>query len=103
WGARVKLGKTEVKNFGVTTAGDENVSRFDISMDDAFGMRSIKRIRHVNGEGEERVELMRTVCQRVLECLTIEILHHDERTALVITDFINSTNIRMVKCRSRTA
>src|SRR5262249_22109157 len=75
---------------------------FNISMDDAFGVSSIERIRHVIGEGEERVELRRTVCQRVLECLAIEILHHDERTALVITDFVNSTNIRMIECRSRT-
>src|SRR5262249_61563080 len=76
WGAEIKLGKTEVKNFGVTTPGDENVSRFDVAMNDALGMCRIERFRHVNGQGEERIELRRTVCQRVLECLAVEILHH---------------------------
>ena len=101
-GAGIKLRETEVENLSVTSASDENVGGLDIAMDDIFEMSGIECIRHVNGEREKRLDLQRTICQRVFQCLAIEILHHDEGAALVIADFIDCANVRMIQCGSRT-
>jgi hypothetical protein len=40
-GAFVVLGESEVENFGVTTAGDENVFGFDVAMHDPAGVGGV--------------------------------------------------------------
>ena len=52
---RNDFGQAEVKNLGVTSLRDEDIGRFDIAMNDAFGVRRIEGVSNLNGEGQKEV------------------------------------------------
>ena len=44
------LGQSEIEDFRLIAAGHENVGGLDVSMDDAFGVSRIERVRDLNAE-----------------------------------------------------
>jgi len=52
---RGNLSKTKIEDFGVTTFGNEDVCRFDVTMDDLFRVRSVQRVSNLNGDVKETV------------------------------------------------
>ena len=44
-----QLGQAKIQNLGVATLGDEYICRFDIAMNDAFGVRGIQSVGEFNG------------------------------------------------------
>ncbi len=42
------FGQAEIQYLGVSALGDENVGRFNIAMDDAFGVSSVERVRQLD-------------------------------------------------------
>ena len=95
------LGQAEIKNLGVPTPGYKNVCRLDVSMDDAFGVGGIESVGNLDAEGEQRLQIHRTVADQVLQGLTIKVLHDDEGLAIVLTNVIDRGDIGMVQGGSR--
>ena len=52
-----QLGQTEVQNLGLATLGEENVRRFDVPMDDAFGVSGIRAVGDLDGQVQHIVGL----------------------------------------------
>ena len=50
----------------MTAIGNEDVRRFDIAMDDAFAVRGVERVGHLNREREQPLLLHRTAFNQVL-------------------------------------
>jgi len=42
--SRGKFSQVEIEHFGMTALGDEQVCRFDIAMDDTFGVGCVERV-----------------------------------------------------------
>ena len=52
-----ELGQPEVENLGLATQGDEDIAGLDISVNDSFRVRSVQRVRNLNGQVKQRVPL----------------------------------------------
>ena len=72
------LGESEIENFGVAAAGDENIRGLDVAMHDAFGVRGVESVGDFNGEIEKFVEFEGAAGDAVLESFAVEVLHGDE-------------------------
>ncbi len=81
----------------MTTFGDENIGRFDITMDDAFGVRCIQGIGNFNRNRKQRFQLHGTVPDQVLQRSAVQELHRDKWLPFVLTDLVNGANIRVIQ------
>src|ERR1700751_2518102 len=68
-------------------------------MNDTFGVGGIKGVGDLDGEREDQVRVHRTIPDAVLQRHAIEEFHHDERLTVLLTDVVDSTDIRMVQRR----
>ena len=55
------LCQSEIKDLGVATLGDENIGGLDVAVNDAFGVRGVKRIGNLNAERQARSRCPRAV------------------------------------------
>ena len=93
----LNLGQAEVQDFGASPAGHKNVSRFDVAMNDALGVRRIQRVGDVNCKREERRQIKRARGNLVFQSCAIQILHGDEGFAGLFSDIVNRADIRMIQ------
>jgi len=98
---RADLGETKVEDFGVAPLSDENVGRLDVAMNDALGVRSVKAVGDVDGNGKELFVLQRRARNGVFEGSPIEKFHDDETIAFVLANFEDRADVGMVEGRCR--
>ena len=70
-------------------------------MDNALGMGRIQSIGDLNGQIEQRLGSHRPAHDSVLQRHAVQKLHRDERLALMLADFENCADIRVVQTGSR--
>jgi hypothetical protein len=80
---------------------DEQVGRFDIAVNDASGMRGVKRVGDFDGDIEQRAQGHRSPVDAMLERLALEQLHDDEVLVLVLADVVDRADVRMIQSRGR--
>jgi hypothetical protein len=95
------LGQAKVENLGVPSIGDEDVGRFNIAVNDAFGMGRIESVGDVDAKIKETFCFQRTPENELLQRLAFQVLHHDKGPPFVIADFVNGANVGMVESRRR--
>ncbi len=83
----------------MTASGHEDVRRFDVAMNDVAAVRRVERIGDLNRQLERFVARKRLAVDAFLERLPFEQLHHDEGPALVLADFVNDADVRMIQRR----
>src|SRR5437764_3059648 len=91
------LSEAEIEDFGVFTAGNENVGRLDIAMNDAFRVGGIQSIGYFNSQREQNFGFERLPGNAVLQRGAFEKLHCDEWMAVVLADLVNGADIRVVE------
>src|SRR4029077_9446869 len=69
------LGKSEIHNFGVAPAGNENVGRLDVAVNDSLAVSSVERVRNLDAEVKEQLQVQRAARDAMLKSLTIEAFH----------------------------
>ena len=94
-----RLGETKVEKLRVTASGHEDVRRFDVAMNDVAAVRRVQRIGDLDRELERLVAGKRLAVDAFLQRLPFEPLHHDEGPALVLADFVNDADVRMIQRR----
>src|SRR5664280_533996 len=77
----------------------EDVGGLDIAVDDAFGVRRIKRIGDVDRDGKQLFRFERPPRDAVLEGLPLQKLHGDEGTRVLFTDVVNRADVGMIERR----
>ena len=95
------LRQSEVQNLRVTTFGDEDVSGFNVAVDDSLGMRGIEGIGNFDSERENQFRFQRTPGDAVLQRQAVEILHGDEVLTFALVNLEDHADIGVVQCRRR--
>ena len=90
----------EVEHLRAPVAGDEDVRRLDIAMDDALGVRGLERIRDLNSQIEhfwepEGMAIRQPLPQR----LAFEQLHGQQRLTVGVVDLVDRADVRVVQRR----
>jgi hypothetical protein len=94
--------QTKIQNLGMPTFRHKDVCRLNVTVDNALSVGCIERVRDLYSEREQRLQLHRTVTDHVLQGLAIQILHGDERLALVLPNLVNGADVRVVQGRGGT-
>ena len=97
---RLHLGQAKIENLRVAALGDENIRRLDIAVNDAFGVRRVQRVGDFRGQRQREVQLHRLAGDLVLQRGTIEKFHGDEHFAVLVVNFVDGADVRMIQGRS---
>ncbi len=97
--SRRHLGQPEIQNLCVPALGDKNIGRLDVAMNNALRVRSVECVGNLDAQRQQRIEFHRTVADDMFQRRAVKKLHDDERFAVLLTDVVNGTNIRMVEGR----
>src|SRR5205085_11141072 len=94
-GHRTEFRQPEVEDLYSAVAGDENVFRLQIAVNDSLlmgGGEAAGDLNRVVGRLTPRQPVADTIAQR----LAVEKLHHQVRRAVVVADVVDGDQIRMI-------
>jgi hypothetical protein len=94
------LGQPKVQNLGMTSPRDKNVGRLDVTMHDAFRMRRVECVRHFDAQCQQCFQFHGAAGDRMLQRLTLQILHGDEGLPALLIDLVDCADVGMVQCGS---
>src|SRR5262244_3866962 len=83
--------------------GDEDICGLDISVDDALGVRSIQRVGNFDSSTKKLLQFHGATRDGVLEGFALQILHGDEAPSILLANFVDGADVRMVHRRSGTS
>ena len=66
-------------------------------MNDPFCVGGFQRVCYLPGQRQDVFHRHRLVPEQVPKRFTFQILHGDERTAILFTDVVNGANIRVIQ------
>ena len=75
----------------------ENIGRLDVSVDDAFRVSSVKTLGNLDGQRQNQLGFHWPPGNSMLERLPIQKLHRNEWLALVLANFVDRANVRMIQ------
>src|ERR1022692_1304358 len=94
------LRQPEVENLGVPTLGDENVRGLDVTVDDAFCMGCIERVRNLDGPRQNQFVFHRSACNSMLQRQPIQKLRGDKVWTIALVNLEDHADVGMVQGRS---
>ena len=77
--------------------GDENVGGLDVAMHDSSGVRRVQSIGHLDSERQDQLGFHRSAGDMLLQRQAIQKLHGDERIAVLVVNFVDRADIRMIQ------
>ena len=92
-----ELGQAEIKKLRVSSVADDDVGRLDVPVDHTLGMRGIEGVRQLHANIDDPPRLERPGAEMLLQGVSLNDLHHDERSACILTDVMHRTNVGMVQ------
>ena len=70
-------------------------------MHNPLGMRRRQRIGNLHRNVEKMLQVQRLAFDARLQALALQLLHHDERMAIVVLNVVDDADIRMIELRRR--
>ncbi len=89
------LGQTEVHDLGLAFLCDHDVGALDIPVNNAFLMGFLKTFSHLNGHIQSLIRSQRTLFYPILQALSFDVLHGDERPSFLFINLVDGTDIGM--------
>ena len=72
--------------------GHKNIRRLDVAMDNSQRVGGIQAISNFDAEREQCLQFHGTVADDVLQRRAVEVLHDDERFAILLSDVVNGAD-----------
>ena len=95
---RRDLRQPKIQNLGVSALGDKDVGGLDVAVDDAFGVGCIECVGNLDGQRQNQLGFHRTPGDAVLQRQAVQKLHGDERFAVLVVNFVDGADVRMIQC-----
>ena len=93
---RSELGKSKIENLGVAALGHKNVCRFDVPVDDPFGVGRVEPVRYLDAQIKDGFHFHRTATDAVFQRRTVQILHDDEGLPVLLANLMNGADVRVI-------
>ena len=75
---------------------DKDICGLDVTVNDALGMRDIKRVGDLNAQRKQPFVVHRSFGDRVFQSQAVQKLHGDERLSVVFSDVVNRADIGVI-------
>ena len=98
-GASADLGQAEVHHFHMSAGRQHDVSRRDIAMDHAAVVRGGERLGGLDADAVDLVRRQRSAADSGAKVFALHVLHHDERRAVMLQDFVDGADERVIERR----
>ena len=95
------LGQAEVEQLYQPAAGEENIGRRDVAVDDALGMSGAQRVGDLARDVDDLVDRHRATQQSGLQAGTFEQFHGDEGLRPLVADFQDGADVGVVQRRGQ--
>src|SRR5579862_9358038 len=87
----------------MASIGNENVRGLDVTVDNSLVMSNVQSIGNFDSHTEQVLKPHRPPPDSMFECLALQILHRDEAPAVMLGNFVNGADVRVVQCRGGTS
>ena len=94
---RQQLRQSKIEYLDLAPLGNKNIRWLDIAMNDAFAVGGVNGIGDLHSEPDHLITWHRTAGHAVLQGLTLQHLHDDEGTALIIIRVVDSADMGVVQ------
>ena len=91
-----QLGEAEIEHLGLPILGQKDICWLDIAMNDPLTMRSAQSVRHLNRDLQQLIQFHRLAVDPLFQAFALQLLHHNERIPIVIFNFVDSADGRMI-------
>src|ERR1039458_1780753 len=85
----------------MSALGDENVCWLDVPMNNTSSVSGVERVGDLDSQRQQGVNFQRTSRDAVLQCQSIQKLHNDEGFAVLVVNFVDGADVRMIQRRGR--
>jgi hypothetical protein len=85
----------------VPAAGDEQIGRLDIAVNDPGAVRRFQRVGDLDRERQEPIDLERAPGDPMLQRHPVEEFHDEERAAALLADVVHDADVGVVQRRGR--
>src|SRR5271157_267702 len=103
-----QLRQTKIQNLRHSPAGDENVRRLDVPMDDPLRVRRVQRVGELDRQVQQSIERKgralpsrgsaeRSPTNQLLERLPLQQFHGNERSTAVLVDVVDGADTGMIE------
>ena len=96
---RTDFGQPEIENLRVAAAGDEQIRRLDVAVDDPGGVRRLERVGDLDRERQQQIDLERAPGDAMLQRRPVEELHDEERAAVLLADIVDGADVGVIQRR----
>ncbi len=86
----------KIENLGVPAHGDKDVCRFNVAMHDTLSECRIQSLGDFRGDFQELFQFHGPARYDVLQGLPIEILHADKRLPVMVVNFMDGADVRVI-------
>jgi hypothetical protein len=80
----------------VAAFGDKDVCRFDVPVDDPFGVGRVEPVGYLDAPIKDGFHFHRPTTDTVFQRRTVQIFHHDEGLSVFIADFVDGADVRVI-------
>src|ERR1700737_4652697 len=97
---QTELRQPEVQNLGVSSFGHKDVRGLDVAVNNAFRVRGVECVGDLNRQTEQDIGLDRFSGDAMLQGQPVQKLHDNDRLPVLVVNFVDRADVRMVQCRS---
>src|SRR5262249_56453335 len=76
----------------------EEIGSFDVPVDNTFPVGSVERISNFDCQRKDRFGFDWTPADPMLQRHAVQKFHHDECLSVLLIDFMDGADVRMVQC-----
>src|SRR5581483_8365304 len=89
----------EIQNLGLPNFGQKNVGGLHVAMNDAFAVSCLQSVGDLHPNLKRLLQVHGLAADFVLQALAFQEFHDEERTLLVLADFVDGADVRVIERR----